>query len=302
MSAPTTREDLYSSVTATICEALEAGARPWGQRWDRGAGAGLGALPLRSTGEAYRGVNVLLLWASAMAKGYQQPRWLTFKQAQEQGANVRKGEKGARVVYAGRLTRDAGEGEPADENGQRSIPFLKGYTVFNVEQIDGLGTEWFEAAAPALPEPARDAAAETFLAATGASVQHGGAVACYVPGTDQIHLPPLAAFTDLEAYYATRAHETVHWTGHKSRLDREGGKRFADKGYAFEELVAEIGAAFVCASLGLSAEPRADHAAYVASWLKVLRDDKRAIFTAASAAQAACDYLHQLAQPAALAA
>lgn len=297
-----TRDDLYASVTASIVEAIEAGTRPWAPRWDRGAGAGFGALPLRSTGEAYRGVNVLLLWGTAMAKGYQQPRWMTFKQALELGAAVRKGEKGARVVKAGRLTRDAGEGQTGDENGQVHIPFLKGYTVFNVEQIDGLGADWFEAAAPALPEPERDAAAEAFFAATGARVQHGGAVACYVPSTDQIHMPPLAAFTDLEAYYATLAHEFVHWTGHGSRLDRAGGKRFADRGYAFEELVAEIGAAFVCASLGLSAEPRADHASYVGSWLKALKNEPRAIFTAASAAQAAADYLHAQAQPLAAAA
>jgi len=295
-----TRDDLYASVTASICEALEAGTRPWAPSWDKAACGGVGALPLRSTGEPYRGVNVLLLWGVAMAKGYTQPRWLTFKQAIEAGAAVRKGEKGARVVYAGRLVREAGEGETGDENGQRQIPFLKGYTVFNVEQIDGLGADWFEAARPALPEPERDAAAEAFFAATGARVQHGGAVACYVPSTDQIHMPPLGAFTDLEAYYAVRAHETVHWTGHKSRLDRAGGKRFADKGYAFEELIAEIGAAFLCASLGLSAEPRADHADYLAGWLKVLKEDKRAIFTAASAAQAAVDLLHQLAAPVAL--
>jgi antirestriction protein ArdC len=291
-------DDIYTRVTETICEALEKGVRPWAPSWDRAAG--FGAMPVRATGETYRGVNVLLLWGSSLAQGFDQPRWMTFKQALEQGGNVRKGEKGTRVVYAGRIVREGEGGEALVET--RAIPFLKGYTVFNVQQVEGLGPEWFTAAPEPRPEPARDAEADAFFAAVGADVRHGGGRAFYSRDADAITLPPLAAFHDAEAYYATRAHETVHWTGHEKRLAREFGKRFGDKAYAAEELVAEIGAAFICATIGVSVEPREDHAAYVADWLKVLKGDKRAIFTAASAAQAATDYLRERATPAALAA
>jgi antirestriction protein ArdC len=288
---------IYTRVTATIIEALERGVRPWAPSWD--TPGGLGVLPIRATGEAYRGVNVLLLWGSAAAQGFDQPRWMTFKQAQAAGGCVRKGEKGTKVVYAGRIVR---EGEADDGADDQVIPFLKGYTVFNVAQVEGLGAEWFVTPPAPRPEPERDAAAEAFFAAVGADVRHHGARAYYDRDADAITLPPLAAFHDAEGYYATRAHETVHWTGHERRLGREFGKRFGDQAYAAEELVAEIGAAFVCAQLGLSAEPREDHSAYLAGWLKCLKADKRAIFTAASAAQAACDYLRDRATPAALAA
>jgi antirestriction protein ArdC len=258
----------------------------------------MSAVPLRATGEAYRGVNVLLLWGAAMASGFRQPRWMTYRQAQDNGGQVRKGERGSCVVYAGRITRD-GEPDADGEAGEVSIPFMRGYTVFNVEQIDGLGAEWFEAPAPERPEPARDARAEAFFAAQGATVGHGGGRAFFHRGEDRIQMPDRAAFADAEGYYATLAHEFTHWTGHASRLDRTFGKRFGDRAYAVEELVAELGAAYVCAHLGLSATPREDHAAYLAEWLHVLKADKRAIFTAASAAQAAADYLAKRAEPAA---
>lgn len=285
------KDDIYTRVTASIVEALEAGTRPWAPRWDKGAGA-LGALPVRATGETYRGVNVLLLWDSAARQGFSQSRWMTFNQADERGAHVRKGERGTRVVYAGRITR---EGQDGDGETIQQIPFLKGYTVFNVEQIEGLGEDWFERSPAPSPEPARDAAADAFFDRVGARVDHGGARAFFMPSQDRIQLPPMSAFGSAEAYYATRAHETVHWTGHEARLARTFGKRFADHAYAVEELVAEIGAAFLCAQLGVSAEPREDHAAYLGEWLSVLKADKRAIFTAASAAQAACDFLHNAA-------
>jgi antirestriction protein ArdC len=207
---------------------------------------------------------------------------------------VRKGEKGSPVVYANAITRTETDSESGDEV-ERAIPFLKGYTVFNVEQIEGLPSHFYAPAAPRLDPPERIAHAESFFAATGARIEHGGAMAFYRPATDTIRMPVIEAFRDAESYYATLAHECVHWTGHESRLPRDfGGKRFGSQGYAMEELVAELGAAFICADLDLALEPREDHASYIAHWLTVLKSDNRAIFTAASHAQRAADHLNAL--------
>ena len=172
---------------------------------------------------------------------------------------------------------------------------MRCYTVFNVEQIEGLPAHYYATNAPKIEPVQRNARAEAFLAATGAEVRHSGTRAYYSISTDVVQLPPFEAFRDPESYYATRGHETVHWTRHPSRLAREfGRKRFGDEGYAMEELVAELGAAFLCADLDLTPEVRDDHAAYIASWIKVLKNDTRAIFTAASHAQRAVDFLHGL--------
>lgn len=172
-------------------------------------------------------------------------------------------------------------------------PFMKGYTVFNVEQIEGLPERYYAKAAPRTETVQRIERAESFFAATAAQIRHGGVMACYSVSTDQVRMPPLEAFRDVESYYATLAHEVTHWTRHPARLDRAfGRKRFGDEGYAMEELVAELGAAFVCADLDLTPAVRDDHASYIASWLKVLKDDKRAVFTAASHAQRAADFLN----------
>lgn len=166
--------------------------------------------------------------------------------------------------------------------------------MFNVEQIDGLPASFYE---PATVEPSetRIAKADAWAVATGADIRHGGSQAFYSPKGDFVQVPPFAAYAEPERYYSTLTHELTHWSGAKARLDRTFGKRFGDQAYAFEELVAEMGAAFSCARLGIENETREDHASYIASWLKVLRADKRAIFTAASKAQAACDYLFDLA-------
>jgi antirestriction protein ArdC len=216
---------------------------------------------------------------------------MTFRQAIELGGAVRKGEKGSLVVYANTLTRT--EADPlTGEETESAIPYLKGYSVFNVDQIDGLPRHFYAQPEPAMPPPELIAHADAFFAATKASLCHGGKNACYIARTDMIHMPCRDLFESAEAYYATLAHETTHWTGHPSRLDRSfGQKRFGDDGYAMEELVAEIGAAFLCASLGLSSAPREDHASYLACWLRVLKADTRAIFTAAAYAQRAADYL-----------
>ena len=294
MSKTTTspREDVYSRVTARIIADMEQGTRPWLKPWSVEHTAGRITRPLRANGTPYRGMNVLLLWGEAVDRGYVAPIWMTYKQAQETGAQVRKGERGATVVYANRFTTTE-----TDEHGQeaeREIPFLKAYTVFNVEQIDGLPAHFYAQPTTPLPFTARIEAAERFFAATGADIRHGGNRAFYSPALDFVQLPPFEAFTDAESYSATLAHELTHWTSHPSRLARELGKRHGDHAYAFEELIAELGAAFLCADLGITPEPRDDHAAYLAHWLQVLKQDKRAIFSAAAHAQRAADHLHQL--------
>lgn len=290
----TPRADIYERVTARIVESLEAGTRPWLKPWSSPTDDRLPALPLRANGTPYRGVNILLLWGAAIDGGYRSNVWMTFKQAEEKGAHVRKGERGSLVVYADRYTKR--ETDDHGEESEREIAFLKGYTVFNVEQIEGLPAELYTPPAPIddgrTPELIEDA--EAFIARTGATVRHGGGRAFYSTASDHIQMPPPQAFKDAESYTATKAHELVHWTGHPSRNAREFGKRFGDRAYAFEELVAELGAAFLCADLGITPEPREDHASYLAHWLKVLKEDKRAIFTAASHAQKAADFLHGL--------
>jgi len=249
---------------------------------------------LRGNGVPYQGINVLMLWGAAMERGYAAPIWMTFKQAIELGGAVRKGERGNQVVFASKVTRSETDAETGEES-ERDIPFLKAYTVFNVEQIDGLPEHFYGKPAAPMQTVQRIERAEAFFAATGANVVHGGSRACYVPSTDNVHMPCIDFFRDSESYYATLAHEVTHWTAHRSRLDRAFGRaRFGDESYAMEELTAEIGAAFLCADLGFTLEPRHDHAAYIASWLKVLRNDKRAVFTAASHAQRATDFVHDL--------
>ena len=294
--SPTTgiKADVYTRVTERILADLAQGVRPWMKPWSAANTEGKIARPLRFNGTPYRGMNVLLLWGEAMDRGYQASIWMTYKQAQELGGRVRKGETGSLVVYADRFTKTE-TGDKGQEI-EREIPFMKGYTVFNVEQIDGLPSQYQQAPCPA-PEPLQFIQqAEAFFKATGARFQHGGNRAFYAPARDFIQLPLAEAFKDPESYAATKAHELIHWTGHESRNAREFGKRFGDDAYAFEELVAELGAAFLCADLGITPEIRDDHAAYLGHWLQVLKQDKRAIFSAASHAQRAADYLQGLQQ------
>jgi antirestriction protein ArdC len=287
------RTDVYENVTNQIVAALENGVRPWHQPWSGDHLAGRISRPLRANGVSYRGINVLMLWGVAVERGYGGPLWMTFKQALELGGHVRKGEKGSQVVYANSVTRTE-TNTATGEDEERNIPFLKAYTVFNVEQVDGLPSRFY------LTEPAADRVgrierADAFFASTGAQISHGGNRAYYRPSEDRVQMPPFEAFEGPEAYYATLAHEMTHWTKAPARLDRDfGRKRFGDEGYAMEELVAELGAAFLCADLGLSPEPREEHASYLAHWVKAMRADKRAIFSAAAHAQRAADYLHGL--------
>ncbi len=293
------RQDIYTRITASIVAELEKGARPWVKPWNAEHAAGRITRPLRHNGQPYSGINVLSLWASASVQGFTAPIWMTFRQAMELGGHVRKGEKGSPVVYANAMTKTETDAATGDEV-ERSVHFLKGYTVFCVDQISGLPDHFYAPAAPRLDPPMRIERAEQFFAATGAAISYGGSRAFYRPSTDSIVMPPIEAFRDAEAFYSTLAHETVHLTGHPSRLNRDfGSKRFGSEGYAMEELVAELGAAFLCADLDLSLEPREDHADYCANWLTVLKNENRAIFTAASHAQRAADFLNAFQKPAA---
>jgi antirestriction protein ArdC len=289
-SAP--RQDLYARVTSQIVQDLERGVRTWTKPWSVRHAAGPVGRPLRYNLERYCGINVVLLWSAAVEHGYSAPIWMTFRQALELGAHVRKGETGQMVVYANRFTRT----ETADDGHEveRQIPFLKAYTVFNVEQIEGLPERFAGRIGPQLDAGQRIVNADQFFTAAGAEVRHGGDQAYYATEPDHVQMPAFESFVDPESYYATLAHEMTHWTRHPIRLDRDlGRKRWGDEGYAKEELVAELGAAFLCADLGLELQPREDHASYIASWLQVLQHDTRFIFSAAAHAQRAVDFLHQ---------
>lgn len=288
------RQNLYTRITAQIVASLEKGARPWVKPWNAEHAAGRITRPLRYNGQPYSGINVLSLWVSALGQNFAAPIWMTFRQALELDAHVRKGEKGSLVVYADRFTRKETDEKTGDES-EREIPFLKAYTVFNVEQIEGLPEIYYAKAAPVLDNVSRIERAERFFAAIGANLNHGGNRAYYNNSTDAVQMPPFESFRDADSYYAILAHETTHWTGAKTRLDRDfDGHRFGSQVYAMEELVAELGAAFLCADLDLALEPREDHAAYIADWLEVLANDSKAVFTAAAHAQRAVDCIHKL--------
>ncbi len=292
----TERQDVYTRITNTIIASLEQGVRPWVKPWSAGNTEGRIVRPLRHNGQAYSGINVLMLWGSAMEQGFECPVWMTFKQAIELNAHVRKGEKGSLVVYANKLTKTENDGDGNEV--EREIPFMKGYTVFNVEQIEGLPELFYSKPAPKHSDITRIERAEAFFAKTGADVRIRGSRAYYAIDADYIAMPPIESFDAAESYYSTLGHESCHWTRHGSRLNRDfGRKTWGDEAYAREELVAELGSAFLCADLELTPVVREDHASYIASWLKVLKDDKRAIVQAASYAQKAVDYLHQLQQP-----
>ncbi len=294
-ASDTPRKDVYTQITDKIVEQLEAGVRPWAKPWQAGHKDGPVTRPLRSIGVPYKGVNVINLWLTAEIKGFVSPYWMTYNQANELGGHVKKGEHGSLVVYADHFDRNKGECEPNSDVKNDQVWFMRGYTVFCADQCEGLPPHFYAApAGPPLPESERIAQAEAFFQTIGADIRHGGGMAGYFPPADYITMPDFAAFRSGEAYYSTLSHEYVHWTKKVGRCDRsyDDHKRWGDSGYAREELVAEIGAAFLAADLGIELEVREDHAAYIQAWLKVLRGDRKAIFAAASAAQKAVEYLH----------
>ncbi|WP_375272272.1 ArdC family protein [Sphingomonas sp.] len=277
------------TITNAIIERLKAGVRPWRQPWTGGPVS----RPLRVCGTPYRGVNVIWLWMAAQARGFGSPTWMTYHQAELLGAQVRKGERGTIAIFYRSYTKeieDPATGEREDE--ARRV--LKSFTVFNVDQIEGL-PERFRPEPSALPEPsARDRELDAFFAAIPASLRHGGGEAYYMPSTDQITMPEVSQFRTRDLYRSTLAHELAHWTGHRSRLDRSLSGRFGSDAYAVEELVAELASAMIGAELGLPVDHLDDHASYLGSWLKVLKTDARAILTAAAKAEEASAYLLKL--------
>ena len=276
--------DIYQDITNRIIKLMKEHGTNWVKPWHA---TGSGTMPVSiNTGKAYNGINVLLLWAEARACN----EWGTYKSWQDKGMQVKKGEKGTQIVFFKMLDikNDSGDVE-------KQIPMMKYFTVFNGEQIEG-----YEPKLPATVDAKqRIDAVDAFIDNTGAVIHHGGDSACFIPSRDQIHMPHIEAFTQTEYYYSTLLHELTHWTGHKSRLDRlklDGA--FGSSLYAFEELVAEIGSAMLCATLGIDSEPRADHAKYLNNWMQVLSNDSKAIVKAAKLATQACQYLETLQQTA----
>ncbi len=284
----TQQRDVYARVTEQIVTAIEKGVGNWRMPWH--TSGRFAASPINaSSKKAYRGINTLCLWAAAEAKGYDSGEWATYAQWQERSAQVRKGEKSTTVVFW-KFANERAEDQDGEEDssGSRSrLMFTRGYSVFNAAQVDGYKAK----TEPVVSTIERIEHADAWFRAIGADLRHGGNSAHYALGSDHIQMPQFGAFTDAVSYYSTLAHEHTHWTSKTGRCDRQLGKRFGDNAYAAEELVAELGAAFVCAHLGLTAQPREDHAQYIQSWLRVLKADSRAIFTAASKAQQAADYL-----------
>lgn len=281
------KASIYETITNQIVAAIEEGAELYRMPWHRSRGD-ISSPTNAASGRSYRGLNVITLWAVAEARHYESGTWATYQQWQERGAQVRKGEKSTSVFFWKNLHEGAGD-EQAGENGgeqSRARFVAKAYNVFNAEQVDGYSAP----AVAVLSEAERIARAEAFFAAIPAKISDGGR-ACYIPAEDRVEMVPFARFKDAKSFYSVLAHELTHWSGAKSRLDRNLSGRFGSESYAMEELVAELGAAFVAGQLGLPSEPRTDHAPYIASWLKVLKSDSRAIFTAAGKAQSAADYL-----------
>jgi len=290
--------DIYGRITNRIIEQLEAGTRPWLKPWNAEHAAGRISRPLRHNGQPYSGINIVALWMTAETSAFGSPFWLTFKQALQVGGHVKKGEHGSQVVYASTFKKH--ETDDKGEEIDQEIPFLKTYTVFSADQCEGLPQHFYQLADPPKERLERIEAVDRFVAHAKAEVRYGGNQAYYTLAGDRIQMPPFETFRDAESHTATLIHELTHWTRHPLRLNREdfGRKRWGDAGYAMEELVAELGSAFLCADLSITPEVREDHASYIEHWLEVLKNDKRAIFTAASHASKAVDYLHGL-QPAA---
>jgi antirestriction protein ArdC len=288
-----TTRDVHQTITDQIVASIEAGAGTFVMPWHRNVDV---AMPTNvATGNPYNGVNVIALWAAAEQRGFASNYWATYRQWSLQGHHVRKGEHGSVIVFYKKMNSERGNAE-ADGQENKTYFYARSSRVFNAEQVKG----WEP------PEPVdRDVAGvlvetEQFVTATAADIRCGGDRAYYRPNTDHIQMPDRIRFigtetiSATEGYYATLLHELTHWSGHSRRLDRDLSGRFGNERYAMEELIAELGAAFLCSHLGVTKQPRPDHAAYIDNWLTVLKKDTRAIFTAASKANEAKQFLLKL--------
>lgn len=289
MNRKAEKRNVYDDITARIITALDEGVIPWARPWDA---ARYGEHRNAVSNRPYRGLNILLLNLVAMLKGFADPRWLTFRNAEKFGGSIRKGEKGVQVIFWKFLPLRA-EGdtpdvdpEPDEDRKQAVIPLARAYTVFNVEQCKGLYLPALEAGE--VVDEENNELAERIL--TLPELNHGGGRACYTPSTDRITMPPRDTFENLNFYYGTAYHEIIHWTGHPARLARGFGNRFGDNAYAFEELVAEIGAAFLGSHTAIPFEEMR-HPEYINAWLQIMKGDNKAIFTAAAKAQLAADFV-----------
>ena len=288
------RRDVHREITDHIIAAIEGSPGNCEMPWHREVGS---SFPKNArTGNAYNGVNVLALWVAAEVRGYSSGIWATYRQWRELGAQVRKDEKGSVIVFCKEMPREVVD-ETTGEAETATVLFARASFVFNVDQVDGDVNGW-QPSKPPVANPALILEyAEAFVRATKADIRHGGDRACYRPAADQIQMPDRDRFTGTksstatEGYYSTLFHELTHWSGHKKRLARDLSSRFEKEAYAMEELVAELGAAFLCSELAVTNSPRLDHAAYINNWLTVLKNDKRAIFTAASKANEAKNFL-----------
>jgi antirestriction protein ArdC len=282
------RRDIHAEITGKMLAQLQAGTIPWLKPWT--TTAGYSGFPRNAISRrAYSGVNVLILWCEADEKGYASSEWLTFKQALDKGGHVRSGEQGTQIVLLKRL--DKTEVSDTGEETTKSFSMLRTFTVFNVSQCDGLNLKGYEATLTG--GATEDGLSVDFMNAVRATkipFNHGGDRAYYSPTLDRIQMPELASFKDAGSYQATLAHELGHATGHKSRLNRQFGEGFGTPKYAFEELVAELCSAFTCAEFGLQGELR--HADYLGHWIQVLKNDNKAIFSAASKASKAVAFLY----------
>lgn len=283
------RGDIYSRITADIIAAIEAGAEKFRMPWHHDGSSSSRPINVASN-KPYRGVNTLALWAAATRAGYAGGVWGTYQQWNSKGAQVRHGEHGTTVVFWKIDNREdqREHDEETDQDDGRHRVFARAYTVFHSTQVDG----YTPPALPTLADEERIEQAERFCANLGISIQNGGDRAFYTPTKDFVQMPEFQNFRDPTSYYAVLLHECGHASGARHRLDRDLSSRFGTEAYAMEECVVELLSALICGDLSLSVEPRADHASYIASWLKVLRDDKRAIFTASSKAQQAADWMH----------
>ena len=290
------RQSLYGEVTTRIIAELEEGRLPWVQPWDSSRCPCM--MPCNAaSGRAYSGINILILWCEAAERQFTSQHWLTYRQALAAGGNVRRGEKGTVVCYADRFTpKDEAEKAAGDDREARTIAFLKRFVVFNLDQVEGLPERLM--AEPGVPDPVMQIAeVDRLIAASGADFRIGGDEAFYSPAQDYVQVPPQAAFHDPVNWFRTALHELGHWAGGKARLNRDMSGKFGSAQYAREELVAEMTAAFSCASLGI--QPTVRHSDYLGAWLEVMRADEKAIFRAASAASKAADFLLAFAEDAA---